>query len=74
MSTTSPATPPDVAHLLVVHDTRPALQFDLTDDGDDASWDGACTGCGYTISEGGTRHNGLADAIHAAIVHLDLQH
>jgi hypothetical protein len=63
-----------VARVLVVHDTDPDLRIELADDGDDASWDGPCTGCGYTISEGGTRHNGLEDAVHAAIVHLDHHH
>jgi hypothetical protein len=63
-----------VARILVVHDTDPALFFDLTEDDETADCDGACSGCGYTISEGGSRFNGLADAVHAAIVHLDQQH
>jgi len=62
-----------VARVLVVHDTDPTLLFDLSDDAD-ANWDGACTGCGYTIGENNTRFNTLPDAVHAAIVHLDHQH
>lgn len=62
-----------MARVQVVHDDNPDLLIDLADDGEDDRG-GACTGCDYTVSEGGTRRNGLADAVHAAIVHLDHQH
>lgn len=62
-----------MARVLVVHDTRTDLYFDLTEVGY-ASWDGSCTGCGYTISEGGTRFTELDDAVLNAIIHLDHQH
>lgn len=63
-----------VARVLVVHDTDPNLHFELAADDTTADWDGPCSGCGYTISEGGTRFNSLADAVQAAIVHLDHHH
>ncbi len=63
-----------MARVLVVHDTNPDLWFDLVEDGDTADWDGPCSGCDYTISENGTRYNGLEDAVQAAIVHLDHHH
>jgi len=64
-----------VARVKIEHDTDPALHIvlDETDD-DEPSWDGPCTGCGWTPSEGGTRYNGLEDAVQAAIVHLDHHH
>ena len=62
-----------MARVLVVHDHNPDLHIHLADDGEN-DWDGACTGCGHTVSEGGTQCNGLADAVHAAIVHLDFHH
>lgn len=61
-----------MARLLVVHDTRPDLFVELTDD-DTADWDGPCTGCAWRPSAG-DRFNDLADAVHATIVHLDHQH
>lgn len=62
-----------MARVMVVHGTRPDLYAELGED-DDASWDGPCTGCDLTPGEGGTRHNGLEDAVQASIVHLDHHH
>lgn len=63
-----------MARVLVVHDTRPDLYVELFDNDDDRSWDGPCTGCGWTVSEGGTRFNDCAEAVQACIVHLNHQH
>ena len=63
-----------MARIMVVHSTDPALFIELTDPDNEADYDGSCTGCGYTVSEGGTRWTSLADAVMAADVHLDHQH
>jgi hypothetical protein len=60
-----------MARLLVVHDTGPSLRVELTGGDDEEDWDGPCSGYGWWPSEGGTD---LADAVQAAMVHLDHQH
>lgn len=60
-----------MARVLVVSDRDPALA--VTDE-DEPSWDGPCSGCGWTATYGGTRHTTLDDAVQDAIVHLDHQH
>ncbi len=63
-----------MARVLVVADTDPNLHVELVADDDTANWDGPCSGCGWTVSEHGTRFNDLPDAVQAAIVHLDHRH
>ncbi len=62
-----------MARLLVVHDTRPDLFVELAGGDDDADWDGPCSGCDWRPS-GDDPFGNLADAVHAAVVHLDHQH
>jgi hypothetical protein len=63
-----------MARVLVASDTDPRLFVELTGGDDDSDWDGRCSRCAYTTSEGGTRFSDLADATQAAIVHIDHQH
>jgi hypothetical protein len=63
-----------MARLTVTNDDDPKLFIDLEDEGGEGIWDGRCTGCDYTVSDSGTRFNGLSDAVNDAMVHLDHHH
>lgn len=61
-----------MARILVVSERDPNIMIEMvTIDPDDGGVDGSCTGCDYTVSQGGTWYGTFEDMMQEAEIHID---
>lgn len=64
-----------MARILVVSEQDPNVMVEMVErDHEDGGVDGACTGCGYTVSQGGIWFSGFEDMLREAENHIDRKH